>query len=91
MNMNNEQWMGLIRDLGKFLAPILAGYGILDEATWAVVLGAAGTIFLSLWTWHQNRTDVMVSTVAARPEVKKVVMTDPAAAAADPNPKVVAA
>ncbi len=87
--MSSAQIEGLIRALMLFGAGFALKYGI-DAATWATITGGLVAIAGALWSWKSNTTEVMVGQVAKSPEVTKVVMEDPALAAAQPSGKVVA-
>jgi len=80
--------MSLIRQLAMFAL----GFGVAhkwwsnDFATMAVgLIAAVGPLIWGYWT---ARTSARIASVAALPEVKKII-TDPATASAQPSPKVV--
>lgn len=71
------------------LGPLLAIFGLVDEATWghaadqaAKVLGGLGLVVGIGWQWWVSRPAAKVAQVAAMPGVAAVIATDPKLSAA---------
>lgn len=79
--------------LTRALSAILAGYLIksgLDESSALAVAGALLSIGVIFWGAMVNRLTALLKSVAAQPEVEKIIVSDPVVAANEPSPKVVA-
>lgn len=48
----DEKWMGFWRHMMGTVGMALVGLGIVDEATWLAITGAAMTIIPFFWSWY---------------------------------------
>lgn len=74
--MNNTQLQTTIAPIVAATAGFLAGKGYFgfDSQTWIAILGGAGTFAATLWGAFAARKTAIVTTAAALPEVKNVVL-----------------
>lgn len=90
----NRQIAGVLRILlTSVLGGLIAKGIITPEQSGALVESIAsivGILAMAAWSWVSNEITSVISHVAKSDEVTKVVVADPAVAAADPSPKVVA-
>lgn len=78
------------------LGPLLAAFGVVDEAQWGALAGHLSTMLGILaavigvaWQWWVSRPSAKIEQVAALPNVKRVI-TDEATAQATPTPNITA-
>ncbi len=64
------------------------GYSVPDSTT-ALIAGIVGILATLAWTVYGTRLNALIAAVAASPDVKKIIVADPAQASAVPSPKVV--
>lgn len=98
--MNDPQFWGLIRGILIAFGGIVASYGLVSVADWAVIVdkgvavatAIAGLVAI-LWPmyqgWRARSTKQLAATAGDLPEVQAVVMTSDSAAKAVPSAKVV--
>lgn len=74
--MNSTQLQTLATPLIGFVAGLLAGKGVfgLDAGSWATIIGGLAGTVATIWGVVATRQTALVSTVAAMPEVKSVVL-----------------
>lgn len=85
--MNGSQIGGILRAILGPIIAYIAAKGWIPVGTLNEIGSAVVAIVIAIWSWKTNSTTAMISTVAAQPEVAKVVTT-PTIASADPSPKV---
>lgn len=81
--MNSTQLQTLAAPLVGFVAGLLAGKGVfgLDAGSWTTIIGGIAGTVATIWGVVATRQTALVSTVAAMPEVKSVVLDSSAPAA----------
>jgi len=74
--MNSTQLQTLAAPLITFFAGLLAGKGVfgLDAGAWTTIIGGVAGLGATVWATVATRQTALVSTVAAMPEVKAVVL-----------------
>lgn len=50
LKLSKEQWLGIVRHSLTFVGGILITKGIVDEAIWAEISGAALTLVGGVWS-----------------------------------------
>lgn len=74
--MNPTQTQTTLAPIIAFIAGLLAGKGVFgfDTATWTYIIGGLAGIGTVVWGAIAARKSAIVSTAAAMPEVKQVVL-----------------
>lgn len=74
--MNGIQTQNAGAAVVAFLAGLLAGKGVFgfDAATWTAIVGGVGGAAAAAWGAIAARKSAVVSTAAAAPEVKEVIL-----------------
>ena len=85
--MNGDQLGGILRAVLPAIGAYIAAKGWLPIGTVNEIGGAIITAAVAFWSFKTNAPAAMISSVAANPEVSKIVTT-PSVAAADPSSKV---
>lgn len=86
--MNQEQMMSVVRDVLQILGTFLTTYGLLSGEQWQPIAGGVIMIAPVVWGIVKHTKTNAIATVAAMPEVKKVVAVSSIAngsLAADPK------
>lgn len=93
--VTQDQWMGFARWFIPLLAGIALGKGWLTTAQASdlvslilQIAGPLGAIAGIIWTYVANSKKSILQSAGQIPEVQKVIVTDPAIAAAVTSPKV---
>lgn len=50
MNLNQDQWLGIIRHSLTFIGGILVTKGLVDETLWAEISGGALALVGAVWS-----------------------------------------
>ena len=85
--MNGDQIGGILRAVLPAIAAYIAAKGWLPIGVVNEIGGAVIAAVISYWSFRTNAPAAMISSVAANPDVAKIVTTAEVAAA-DPSPKV---
>ncbi len=96
--MNQDQFLGMLRNLIAFSGGIAIGHGWLNSEQVTLIGGAIAAVAPVIWTYFVHTDSAKIAAVTALPDVSKVVVKLTAApdsaaavAAADNNqPKVTA-
>ena len=89
--MNTEQITGQVRIILAALAAYVVGKGWIPEGYVADFVAIGTVVVMAVWSHLSHSLTSMISSVAASPEVKRVVVTTPSVALAVPSLKVVSA
>lgn len=93
--MNQEQYLGLLRDICKIIGAALMAKGAVTAVDWTTYTGIILTVAPLAWSAYERTKARMVAKVIALPEVKGVITTNTEAgkdlAAAVPSPAAVPA
>lgn len=86
--MNQEQVLSIVRALLQIAGTVLVSRGFMTETDWTTIAGGVVMAVPVIWSMYVHMKSTQIATVAAMPDVKKVV-TSPAIAngslAADPK------
>ncbi len=85
--MNPDQWLSLLRTLLKIGGMFLVSKGVLTDVDWTTISGAVIMLAPVGWDIYVHSKAGKLASVAAMPEVKKIV-TDPETAVEIDHPKV---
>lgn len=72
----NEQTIGLIKDLGKILGPLVISWGWVTASDWVVITTVVGSLMTAapvVWSIYDRTKAQMVAKVNALPEVAGVI------------------
>lgn len=86
--MNFEQVTSIVRQIMLIIGGSLVTKGVIDSGTLQTIVGAVIALASSGWAIYTRRTNGLIASAAAQPEVGKIVTT-PTVADAVPNSKVV--
>lgn len=76
--MNQEQYLGLLRDLCKVIGAALMAKGAVTAVDWTTYTGIILTVAPLAWSAYERTKARMVAKVNALPEVKGVITTNTA-------------
>ena len=71
--MNQDQVLGLVRNLLALGGGIAVGRGWLNSEQLTLIGGAAGTLIPLAWTLFAHTDSAKIAAVAALPDVRKIV------------------
>lgn len=89
--MDSAQIQALVGQLMTVLGTTSFVAAYFSDKLWIALTGLVLTLSSIGWSAIRNRLDNRISSVAASPEVAKVILYDKEAAQANPSAKVVAA
>lgn len=87
--MTSDQLGGIIRAIMAAFSGWALEHGFTNDQ-WLATSGGIIAIITVLWSLYSNSTHQLIQSVAEKPEVSKVVTTEPGLALQIPNDKVVA-
>lgn len=90
MNFTSYQVQQYVRIALYWLFGALGTYGVaVPDNSKALIVSVIGTVANLAWTMWGTRLNALIGQIATSPDVKKIVVADPAMEAAVPSAKVV--
>ena len=87
--MTQDQILAVLRQLLSFAGGFAVARGWLTDEQLTALAGLVPPLLAIWWVWRKASPSSQLASVAANPDVKKIV-TDPKIASASPSNKVVA-
>ena len=87
--MTQDQFLAVLRQLLSFTGGFAVARGWLTNEQLTALAGLVPPLVAIWWVWRKASPSSQIASVAANPDVKKIV-TDPKIAVASPSGKVVA-
>lgn len=56
----DDKWLGFVRHVLNSVGAFAMAYGVMDEATWATIMGAMMTLVPFVWSWVSKQASPMV-------------------------------